>query len=57
MEGFWDGFYKRAEDVIGDWEEESREESEKAKQKKEPTPSITTMLHGMPPDTYWRSWP
>lgn len=57
MKEFWEGFHKRAEDVMEDWQEQSKEENEKAKQKKEPMPSLATMLHGMPPDQYWRSWP
>lgn len=50
--------HKRAEeDPILEWETESVEADKKAKNKKEPGPDLTTMLHGFPPDTYWRSWP
>ena len=46
-----------SQDPISEWETESVEADKKAKNKKEPGPDLTTMLHGFPPDTYWRSWP
>lgn len=58
MSAFWDGFYKRAEGPIEEWQSESEEADREArKDKKEPGPSLTTERHGFPPDTYWRSWP
>lgn len=59
MESFWQGFEKRAEDVMTDWEENSQEEDKKqrAKSKKGMNVDPLTLSQGYTPDTYWRSWP
>ena len=59
MNDFWEGFEKRAAGAIEEWQEESEEADSKAKKdgRKQPAPDLTTERHGMPPDTYWRSWP
>lgn len=59
MKEFWKGFEKRAAGAIEEWQEESEEADAKAKKdgRKQPAPDLTTERHGMPPDTYWRSWP
>jgi gas vesicle protein len=59
MDAFWKGFEKRASDVLDDWQEESSEESKKAKKEhnKEPMRDHIKELHSMPPDADWKSWP
>lgn len=59
MKAFWEGFEKRASDILEDWQEESSEESKKAKKEhnKEPMRDHIKELHSMPPDADWKSWP
>jgi hypothetical protein len=57
MKAFWEGFEKRASDILDAWQEESAEEDKKAKgEKTEPMRDPVKEQHGMPPES-WKSWP
>lgn len=59
MDEFWSGFYKKAEDAVSAWQEESEEEAKKSTRKSKSNVEIDprTISQSFTPDTYWRSWP